>query len=105
MHALLVVRHTPSCHLVCIYVCVCVADGQTLFSASCQQAKQKAPWLACDDSEQYAPTQCRSNSECFCVDPQTGVPLDGSKFSRMEADSVMCEGICQWLSCMGRQLC
>lgn len=77
---------------VILYVCVCVTDGQTLSGASCRQAKQKLPWLECDDDGQYEPTQCRSDTECFCVDPQTGVPLDGSRFSRREADSVMCEG-------------
>lgn len=73
----------------------CAAEGQSLSSVSCRQARLRATWLRCDDTGRYQPAQCRSDTECFCVNPETGVPLHGSKFTQSElnADLDRCEGM------------
>ena len=73
----------------------CAAEGQSLSSVSCRQARLRTTWLRCDDTGRYQPAQCRSDTECFCVNPETGVPLHGNKFTQSElnADLDRCEGM------------
>lgn len=83
-------------------MCTCAAEGQSLSRVSCRQASLRATWLECDDTGHYEPAQCRSDTECFCVNPETGVPLDGSKFTRSElnADLDRCEGMLVMHACL-----